>query len=95
MSEVRTPGSRLYRLVVEQGDRTTSVTEFEADGPHGALNAADRLGTAREVTIFEDGRALARVRMTAGGGCWMINPPVLDAAPRPPREEPARPPALS
>ena len=64
-------------MIDERGCEISHGVEFEADGPESALQAANRLGTSRPVTIFEDGRPIARVRTVQGAGGWVINPPLL------------------
>ena len=71
-------GTKLYRLVIERNSRVEAVElQFEADGPHTVLFAADRLGPGREVAVFEDGLPLARLGTMEGAGYWVINPPQL------------------
>lgn len=73
------PGPRHYRLELGgQGCAAAQVIEFEAEGPEAALFAAERHGGGREVTLFEDGCPLARLRLASGHGFWTVGPgPIL------------------
>lgn len=66
-------GSRHYGVEVNEGDGPGPRIEFHAEGPESALLAAQRLAADRNVTLYEDGRPLVRLRH-ASEGYWTIAP---------------------
>lgn len=63
------PGTKLYRLELsDDGLGSVRTIEFAADGMESALHAAQRHGSGRDITVFENGRPLARLRLAAGHG---------------------------
>lgn len=85
-------GDHRYRLVVRAGgEDTDKVIDFSARGPESALYLAQRHCAGREADLYQEGRALGRVRHDLNGGFWVITPPVPASLPgAPTRPLPAR-----
>lgn len=76
MQDRRNPLAKHYRLELSArgGQPAAPAIEFAAEGPETALHVAERDAAGRSVTIFEDGRPLARLRHAAEHGFWTIAP---------------------
>lgn len=68
-------GTKHYRLELSgEGHEPTPAIEFAADGLDAVLHAAERHASGRNVTVFEDGRPIARLRHAGKHGFWTVAP---------------------
>jgi hypothetical protein len=62
-----------YRLkMIDDGRGLPRDIEFEASGAAAALHMTHELCGARKVQLYEDGRKLADVQLSAREGFWMV-----------------------